>query len=96
MHKFTVASRRMSVDAGAAHAQTEASIDSGYDTLIVFFNGLQTCKQSSHRQDSRGQITDKSTGKLLIRNPQVSLIMPTQCTDELCRMDNVFGCMTRA
>jgi outer membrane lipoprotein carrier protein len=55
----------------AAHAQTEATTDSGYDTLDRFFNGLQTLQAEFAQsvQDSRGQITDKSTGKLLIRKP---------------------------
>lgn len=55
----------------AAHAQTEVTTDSGYDTLDRFFNGLQTLQADFAQsvQDSRGQITDKSTGKLLIRKP---------------------------
>jgi outer membrane lipoprotein carrier protein len=55
---------------GRINAQ-EITIDSGYDTLDGFFNGLQTLQSDFAQsvQDSRGQVTDKSTGKLLIKKP---------------------------
>jgi outer membrane lipoprotein carrier protein len=54
-----------------AHAQTETTIDSGYQTLDAFFKGLQTLQADFVQsvQDSRGQVTDKSTGKLAIQKP---------------------------
>ncbi len=53
-----------------AHAQ-EATTDSGYAVLDRFFNGLQTLQAefSQSVQDSRGQVTDKSGGKLIIKKP---------------------------
>lgn len=54
-----------------AHAQTEASVDSGYQALDRFFNGLQSLQAEFAQsvQDSRGQSIDKSTGKLAIKKP---------------------------
>lgn len=49
----------------------EATVDSGYETLDRFFKGLQTLQSDFAQsvQDARGQITDKSTGKLAIKKP---------------------------
>ncbi len=57
--------------AGNAHAQTEATVDSGYQALDRFFSGLQSLQADFAQsvQDSRGQATDKSTGKLAIKKP---------------------------
>jgi outer membrane lipoprotein carrier protein len=55
----------------AAHAQTETTIDNGYQTLDSFFKNLQTLQADFVQsvQDSRGQVTDKSSGKLAIQKP---------------------------
>lgn len=49
----------------------EATVDSGYATLDRFFDGLQTLQADFVQsvQDSRGQVTDKSSGKLQIGKP---------------------------
>jgi len=73
MHKFV----RLMVTAlcllglSTAHAQPEATVDSGYQTLDSFFKGLQTLQADFVQsvQDSRGQVTDKSSGKLAIQKP---------------------------
>jgi chaperone LolA len=54
-----------------AHAQSETTIDTGYQTLGDFFKGLQTLQADFVQsvQDSRGQVTSKSTGKLAIQKP---------------------------
>lgn len=56
---------------GTAHAQSETTIDSGYAVLDRFFNSLQTLQADFVQsvQDSRGQVTDKSSGKLAIKKP---------------------------
>ncbi len=73
MHKFftSLLAAWCLLNQPIARAQTEVNIDSGYDTLDRFFNGLQTLQSDFAQsvQDSRGQISDKSTGKLLIRKP---------------------------
>jgi len=53
------------------HAQSEITIDSGYQTLDGFFKGLQTLQSDFVQsvQDSRGQVTDKSSGTLAIQKP---------------------------
>lgn len=75
MHKFIQALSGCALAAmllmGSAQAQTEATVDSGYDTLDRFFKGLQTLQSDFAQsvQDSRGQVSDSSTGKLAIKKP---------------------------
>jgi outer membrane lipoprotein carrier protein len=53
------------------HAQTEMTIDSGYEQLNRFFKGLQTLQAEFVQtvKDSRGNATDQSAGKLAIKKP---------------------------
>ncbi|MGC3980503.1 MAG: outer membrane lipoprotein chaperone LolA [Steroidobacteraceae bacterium] len=61
----------LSLCALTATAQTEVTVDSGYETLDRFFKGLQTLQADFTQtvQDSRGQVADKSSGKLAIKKP---------------------------
>ncbi len=53
------------------HAQQVSSIDSGYARLDQFFKGMNTLQADFTQtvRDSREQIIDRSSGKLLIRKP---------------------------
>lgn len=57
--------------AAGVHAQTEATVESGYARLDEFFNGLQSMQSDFQQtvQDSRGNVTDNSTGTLALKKP---------------------------
>lgn len=54
-----------------SYAQSGLPLDRGYDALDRFFKDLHTLQAEFTQsvQDSRGQVTEQSTGKLAIRKP---------------------------